>query len=166
MAKTAIVDLLRSILQDYGLAIDVLAAETPWVFPTENEVLALHRAIIERSGGRFGLRSRDLLLSALHRPLGLVAYEDEPPSAGRLAACLMQGLVKNHAFVDGNKRTAFAAGVLFLRKSGLDLVTKDPAQWHATMIDLATDRLGLDELSHRLDCEIAEWPEATAQPSW
>ena len=82
-----------------------------------DEVLAFHQMSIARFGGGDGLRDRGLLESALERPKNLLAYGDDPTVLD-LAAAYSAGIVKNHPFVDGNKRTGFLAGIVFLELNG------------------------------------------------
>src|SRR3546814_10578915 len=70
-------------------------------------VLLLHDRQIAEHGGSAGLRDAHLLDSALARPQQLYAYGDPIPDLAALAASLAFGIARNHAFVDGNKRTAF-----------------------------------------------------------
>lgn len=81
-------------------------------------MLALHAASIARFGGSVGLRSEALLESALARPRQLYAY-GEAPTFADLAAAYGVGLVKNHPFVDGNKRTGLLAIRAFLFRNGI-----------------------------------------------
>jgi death-on-curing protein len=76
-------------------------------------IKAIHSELIERYGGSPGLRDENLLASAQMRPIHLHNYEPDA-SVARLTASLGWGLVKNHAFVDGNKRIALATMVTFL----------------------------------------------------
>lgn len=85
-----------------------------WVLP--GTVLALHEQLLAAFGGSGGIRDEGLLDSALARPQNLLAYGQ--PSLFELAASYAFGLVKNHPFVDGNKRTGFAVAVLFLELNG------------------------------------------------
>ncbi len=86
------------------------------LYPTLEETLELHRRLLERFGGRVGVRDIGLLQSALHRPQSGF-YE----TLSMQAAALMQSLALNHAFVDGNKRVAFALTAIFLRMNGYRL---------------------------------------------
>ncbi len=72
-------------------------------------------------GGPEGVRDLGVLESALARPKNLFAYNELPPSLVRLAASYAKGIIANHPFVDGNKRTAFTVSVTFLRLNGLQL---------------------------------------------
>jgi death-on-curing protein len=80
------------------------------------EVLAIHKALIQRFGGSEGVRDEGLVLSALLRPqTGYYADLIEE------AAALWESLAMNHGFVDGNKRVAYACVELFLQLNGTDL---------------------------------------------
>jgi len=72
--------------------------------------------MLERFGGLEGVRDAGLLESALHRPRHLFAYGK--PSLFDLAAAYAAGIVKNHPFLDGNKRTGFVSAALFLEING------------------------------------------------
>jgi len=80
------------------------------VFPTLEETLYLHTRLIEEFGGESGVRDLGLLESALARPRS--GYYQ---SLSLQAAALMQSLASNHAFVDGNKRMAFALTAIFFQ---------------------------------------------------
>jgi len=94
------------------------------IYPTVEEVLVLHGLLIARYGGEAGVRDLGMLEAALHRPRsGYYA------SLSEQAAALLQSLANNHAFVDGNKRVAFATTAIFLRLNGFDLrATADDAE--------------------------------------
>ena len=85
-----------------------------WVLP--ETVLTLHEQLLAEFGGLSGVRDAGLLDSALARPQNLLAYGQ--PDSFDLAASYGFGIVKNHPFNDGNKRTGFAVGVLFLELNG------------------------------------------------
>lgn len=82
------------------------------------EVIAAHERQLAEHGGPPGLRDEGLLESALARPMNLQAYGD--PDVADLAAAYAYGLVRNHAFVDGNKRASFPACTTFLRGAGAE----------------------------------------------
>jgi len=94
------------------------------VYLTLEETLDLHRQLIKRFGGTGEVRDLGLLESALARPRS--GYYS---SLSEQAAALLQSLAGNHAFVDGNKRIAFAATAVFLRLNGFALrVDTDEAE--------------------------------------
>jgi death-on-curing protein len=80
----------------------------------QEEELMLH-------GGPEGVRDLGLLESALARPINLFAYSGQGISLAQLAASYAKGIITNHPFVDGNKRTAFTVSVTFLKLNGLKL---------------------------------------------
>lgn len=90
---------------------------TVWL--SRDLVLALHDELLARHGGATGIRDDGLLDSALARPLNRAGYGD--PDTVELAALYALAIARNHPFVDGNKRAAFASMALFLRLNGLQL---------------------------------------------
>ena len=113
-------------------------ANEAWVWISADVILAIHDEQLVEHGGGSGLRDAGLLESALSRPQHLVAYGT--PDAAALAAAYGFGLAKNHAFVDGNKRTAFVAVELFLALNGQGLVADD-ADCVFTMLAVAAGEL-------------------------
>jgi death-on-curing protein len=89
--------------------------EPVWI--DERDVLALHDRLLALHGGAVGLRDEGLLESALARPQQHLAYAESPDIVD-LAAIYTAGIVRNHPFVDGNKRTGFVVGILFLELNG------------------------------------------------
>jgi death-on-curing protein len=102
-------------------------------------VLFLHDQAVREYGGHHGLRDEALLLSALGRPRNRLEY-DASADLFDLAACYAFGIAKNHAFLDGNKRSAWAACVLFL-KINHDGLTVPAIEAVETVVGLATSRL-------------------------
>ena len=86
-------------------------------------VLAMHGRLLAEHGGAPGIRDSSLLDSALARPQNLLAYND--PDVCDLAASYTSGIIRNHPFVDGNKRTGFVAGYVFLACNGLRLIAPE-----------------------------------------
>lgn len=84
---------------------------------------AIHEAQIAEHGGSLGVRDLGLFASALRRPQNAVAYVD--PDAPELAALYALGVIKNHPFVDGNKRVGAVLLELFLNVNGHELVVED-----------------------------------------
>jgi death on curing protein len=91
-----------------------------WRFLDVNAVIALHAGLIEESGGSHGLRDAGLLESAIARAENKVNY-DPDATISSVAASLAWGLIKNHAFIDGNKRIGLAALAVFLDANGFRL---------------------------------------------
>lgn len=80
-------------------------------------MLALHARVLALHGGAEGVRDTGLLKSALARPRQHFAYADAPDLID-LATVYTAGIVRNHPFIDGNKRTGFVVGILFLELNG------------------------------------------------
>lgn len=99
-------------------------SQKEWRWVSVDVVLAIHDEQLAEHGGMKGLREESLLLSALARPQNLAAYGS--PDTADLAASYAVGIARNHAFIDGNKRTALvvAAGV-FLPLNGYKLTASD-----------------------------------------
>jgi death on curing protein len=98
--------------------------EPEWV--TFEVVLAIHEAQIAEHGGSDGIRDHHLLDSAVARPRQFYAYSDNA-SLYQLAAAYALGMVKNHAFVDGNKRTAWVVCAVFLELNGITVIADQSA---------------------------------------
>lgn len=94
---------------------------------TPAEVLLLHARLIQHTGGSGGVRDMSLLESALARPQATFAQDDLYPDLWSKAAALMHSLIRNHPFVDGNKRTALAATGIFLELNGYALTASNEA---------------------------------------
>jgi death on curing protein len=105
------------------------AYELIWL--TTAEVVALHEMQLRRFGGPAGIRDPGALESAMGRPVNKWQYEGADLAA--MAAAYAYGMARNHPFIDGNKRAAFVAMMLFLRKNGVKFA---PSQAEATVIIL------------------------------
>lgn len=92
---------------------------------TAEEVLALHDLIIEMSGGADGIRDINLLQSAVIRPQTHVGGKDAFATIFEKAATYLDSLAHHHVFIDGNKRTAFAAAAAFLYLNGYTFTASD-----------------------------------------
>ena len=112
--------------------------ELPHILDIHSEQLALF-------GGPDGVRDMGLLESALARPENKAAYGVS--SMAELAAAYAFGISRNHPFIDGNKRTAFAAMIVSLELNGHEL-TAAPAQATATMLALAAGEIDEVVLAH------------------
>ena len=108
-------------------------------------VEAFHRESLVHFGGGDGLRDAGLLASALARPQNVYAYEPEA-DVFRLAASYCHGIVKNHPFVDGNKRTGTLAAVAFLALNSVELTFDEP-EIAAVIIGVASDEISEAELA-------------------
>jgi len=117
-----------------------------WIWVPLTALHVIHDRQISRHGGASGTRDAALLEMGCTRPMNLAAYGD--PDAFEIAAAYAYGIAKAHAFVDGNKRTAFVAAFTFLRLNGV-FVRPDPAFGVRKMEDLASDKVS--------EAEFAAW---------
>jgi len=101
-------------------------------------ILAIHDEQLAEHGGSAGIRDEGLLEGALARPLNRASYGE--PDIAESAAVYAMGIVRNHPFVDGNKRTGFAALFTFLALNAADF---QPSEVEATvtMLRLAASQL-------------------------
>jgi death-on-curing protein len=88
------------------------------------DALALHNRLLALDGGPAGVRDEGLLESALARPQQLHAYGNRPDTVD-LASAYIAGIIRNHPFIDGNKRTGFILGALFLELNGWTLTASE-----------------------------------------
>ena len=124
--------------------------EPEWVL--REVVFAAHEQSLARFGGAAGVRDDGLLDSALGKPLNLFAYGK--PTLFDLAASYGYGIVKNHPFIDGNKRTGFLVAVVFLELNGY--------RFRASEVDatLQTLALAAGDIS---EAAFAEWLKANSK---
>jgi len=118
---------------------------------TSAEVLLIHARLIQRTGGVSGVRDVGLMESAVARPQATFGHNDLYPDVWSKAAALMHSLIKNHPFLDGNKRTALTATAMFLELNDYTLAASNDAVLAFTM-HVAVDRVELTEM--------AEWLKA------
>jgi death-on-curing protein len=109
-------------------------------------VLMMHEETLMLHGGPEGVRDLGLLESALARPKNLFAYSEQGVSVARFAAAYAKGIVANHPFVDGNKRTAFTASLTFLKLNGLE-VTATKEDRVLTFWKLAAGEISEEQLA-------------------
>ena len=123
---------------------------TKWI-SREIAVAAHARSLLDHGGGA-GIRDEGLLESALQRPLNLAQYGEASPF--ELAAAYSHGIVKNHPFIDGNKRTTFLLAYVFLGINGFEL-DADEAEAAAITVDLAASKVSQEK--------FAMWLEASTK---
>ena len=126
------------------------AKRPAWVL--RETVLSVHEQLLAAFGGVPGIRDEALLDSALARPANLFAYGT--PTLFDLAASYGYGLVKNHPFIDGHKRTGFAVSALFLELNGF--------RFGAAEADVVVQTLGLAAGALN-EASYAAWLEANAR---
>ncbi len=95
--------------------------EPAWI--TREECLAIHEMMLARHGGRAGVRDEGPLASALRKPRNLFAYAK--PTHAEMAASYAAGIIINHPFLDGNKRTGFMVAAVFLEVNEYELAATE-----------------------------------------
>lgn len=118
-------------------------------FITIDQVLFIHDQMVKRFGGSFGIRDMGLIESAVARPQASFGGKYLYNSIFDKAAALLQSLLKNHAFVDGNKRTALTSAGLFLKVNNYTLINnhKDEVEF-AVKVD--NGNLSVEEIAQWL----------------
>lgn len=113
---------------------------------TVEEVLALHDYQIERFGGAHGLLNLPLLESALNRPVTNISGKDMYEGEFKKAAVLAYSIIKNHPFVDGNKRTGLHSALAFLELNGYIIKIKSKSLVKLG-VDIASNKVKLEEVA-------------------
>lgn len=115
-----------------------------WTWIRDDAILAVHEEQLAAHGGASGIRDLGLLQSALARAQNLAAYGD--PDVADLAAAYAYGIARNHPFVDGNKRTAAVAAIMFLWANDGETRIGE-AELVVAILALAAGEIGEDELA-------------------
>ena len=116
------------------------------------DICAIHGEILAESGGSSGILNKGSLDSTLNKPKNLYFYSNKQASLYELAAAYGYGLVKNHCFVDGNKRVALIAVYTFLAVNGIELIASEEDAANFFLYLAASS-----ELQDVLMQELAEW---------
>lgn len=127
--------------------------ERPRWAPTTDDLIALHDEVIkpEYGGGSPGIRSVGGLDAAAERPLTILFGEEKFPTHFDKAAALMDSIIRRHPFVDGNKRTAFAAAVTLIEiATGLTVQSTEEDEETLTLA-VTTKQVDLSELAAWLE---------------
>lgn len=124
-------------------------------------VYEIHEIIVAETGGLPGLREATLRHSAVARPFATFAGQELYPSDFEKAAALFHSLIKNHPFMDGTKRTAFAASIFFLEQCGNSLPKRFPLDEVIDFcVSIAEENLHQsrgEDIEPRTIGEIAAW---------
>jgi death on curing protein len=125
------------------------------IYLLAKDILLIHHAVIQETGGSHGVRDMGLLESALAQPQQTFGGQDLYPVLEAKAATFFISLVKNHPFVDGNKRTAITATGVFLTLNGFQLSVQSPE-----LVDFVS-RIAASQ--PKLD-EVAAWLKKNSHP--
>ena len=113
---------------------------------TQEQILMLHTELISATGGTDGVRDFGLLSSALNAPFQKFDNKDLFPTIQQKAARLGYGLIKNHAFVDGNKRIGVHTMLVLLEINGISLEYTQE-ELYTTVLDVASGKADIEELT-------------------
>lgn len=128
-----------------------MRAKPYWL--TEKETLAIHDDLIHEFGGSPGILNPGALQSTLAQPRNLFYYNPEA-ALSELAACYGYGFVKNHCFVDGNKRTGLVVIDVFLQRNGYEL-TASEVEAVEVMVALAVGGVDQDTLANWIEANLS-----------
>jgi death-on-curing protein len=113
---------------------------------TPEQVLYIHARLIKETGGSHGVRDLNMLLSAVARPMATFEETDLYPDVFTKAAALFDSLIRNHPFLDGNKRTSITAAGLFMQKNGFLLNTTN-RELELFTLSVVQTRVTLDQIT-------------------
>jgi len=122
---------------------------------TLKEALAIHELAIENFGGSYGVRDMNLLESAIGRPYVTFDGQELYPNPVDKAAAIIESIVKNHPFSDGNKRTGYVLMRLILLKSQFDIEATEKEKYDF-VIKIAEGKLNLDEIKSWIENKLKE----------
>lgn len=111
-------------------------------------IVEIHAEVIKQFGGANGVRDENLLASAVLTPQSSFGGKSPYADIVEIAAAYLFYICRNHPFVDGNKRTAMVAAIVFLRLNGIEPLP-DSAEWEKLMLDLAASKITRDETTRR-----------------
>jgi len=112
-------------------------------------VLEIHGAVLAAHGGAPGVRDQGLLESAVAAPQATYGGESAFADMAEIAAAYLFYLCRNHAFIDGNKRTAMTAAIVFLRLNSIE-PAKDSSAWEELVLEVAASKLDREQTHARL----------------
>ncbi len=113
---------------------------------SKEQILFMHKQLIDETGGLDGVRDEALLDSAINAPFQKFDGKDLFPTVQQKAARLCFGIIKNHAFIDGNKRIGTHTMLVFLALNGIE-IDYTQKELYQIILDLASGKLDLDSLT-------------------
>ncbi len=118
-----------------------------------SEIILIQDVLIEKFGGTRGIRDRNLLESAINRPFQTFDQKELYPDPINKAAALIESIVTNHPFIDGNKRIGYIIMRLFLLDNRLDILASQDEKYNF-VINIASGRLGYDAIHDWIKAHI------------
>ncbi|MBW6480814.1 MAG: type II toxin-antitoxin system death-on-curing family toxin [Bacteroidales bacterium] len=98
------------------------------------EVIKIHKLLIDQFGGSHGLRDEQLLISAISRPFATFGQENLYPEPIDKAAAILESIVTNHPFIDGNKRTGYVLARLLILEAGQEIYANQQEKYEMVMM--------------------------------
>jgi death-on-curing protein len=117
------------------------------------DVLNIHNILIDKFGGSKGIRDIGLLESAINRPFATFDNKDLYPTPTEKAAAILESILINHPFLDGNKRTAYVLMRLILLENGLD-ISSDQDEKYLMIIDASIGKLRFENIRDWIQCRL------------
>lgn len=121
----------------------------------EEDIIQINSFILDETKGSHGIRDRDALSSIAAQPRQKTFNKELYPDIYKKAACYIRGIIFNHPFVDGNKRTAITAAFLFLEDNGFRSVAKK-GEIEKFTLEIIDKKLGIEEITIWLKENIEE----------
>ena len=123
------------------------------------DVLNIHNILIDKFGGSKGVRDQGSLESAIHRPFATFDNQDLYPTPADKSAAILESILINHPFVDGNKRTAYVLMRLILLDNGLDVVA-DQDDKYKIVISASKGDIRFEEIKSWIQARLRKKNEA------
>ena len=123
------------------------------------DVLNIHNILIDKFGGSKGVRDQGSLESAINRPFATFDNQDLYPTPSDKAAAILESILINHPFIDGNKRTAYVLMRLILLDNGLDVVA-DQEDKYKMIISASTGDIRFDDIKKWIQTRLKKKNEA------
>ena len=120
---------------------------------TSDEVERIHEILIDKFGGKKGLRDKGLLESSVQRPFQMFNQKELYPEPVDKAAAILESIISNHPFLDGNKRTAYVVARLVLRTNNLDIKATQDEKYEFVM-SAAKGEIRFDQIKEWLTNHI------------
>lgn len=117
------------------------------------QTLQIHKILIEQYGGSFGLRDKEGLDAALARPFQTFDNKELYPSGVDKAAAIIQSIVTNHPFIDGNKRTGYVLMRLLLMENQIDIMAEEDEKY-AFVIQISEGKLNIDQIKDWINRKV------------
>ena len=122
---------------------------------TVEKALAIHQLLIDEFGGPSGVRDQNALESAINRPLQTFGGQDLYPEPAEKAAAMIESIVSNHPFIDGNKRTGYVLMRLTLLSKHMDIEATQEEKYKF-VIDIASGKLKFEEIRDWIKSKVIE----------